>query len=154
MSTPKSQQSAEQPSLKKSETYKKISSTTKKKTTRHIGAVDSWYNQIPYPAKWRTHKLEKNYITGFFHRNESSELHVRTPSLGVQHWEEEPPEHLALKVSGAWLQELHRTGGNKDFSLKGHTQNYMCTRPKTIPTCWSWRVSGQGGGWLCLTLGT
>ena len=36
----------------------------------------------------------------FTHRSESSEPHVRFPSLGVWHQEEEPPEHLALKTSG------------------------------------------------------
>ena len=34
-------------------------------------------------------------------RSESSEPHVRLPSLRVLHWEEEPPEHLAFKDSGA-----------------------------------------------------
>ena len=31
------------------------------------------------------------------HRSESSEPHVRLPSLEVWHWKEEPQEHLALK---------------------------------------------------------
>ena len=32
---------------------------------------------------------------------------------------EEPPEHLALKASGACVQELHRTGGNREPFLEG-----------------------------------
>ena len=34
------------------------------------------------------------------HRSESAEPHVSLPSLGVQQWEEEPPENLALKACG------------------------------------------------------
>ena len=35
----------------------------------------------------------------FSHRSESSEPHVRLPSPGVLLiWEDEPPEHLALKA--------------------------------------------------------
>ena len=54
-------------------------------------------------------------------RRESSEPHLRFPILGVWHWEEEPPEHLALKASGACAQELHRTGENRDsHSWRAH----------------------------------
>ena len=40
---------------------------------------------------------------------------------GVWHWKEEPLEHLALKASRAGVQELHRTGGNRDSTLEEHT---------------------------------
>ena len=46
------------------------------------------------------------------------------------------PEHLALKVSGAWLQKLHRTGENRDFTLKEHTQNFRYTRPRAKAVIW------------------
>ena len=59
-----------------------------------------------------------------------------TPSPGVWHGEEEPPEHLALKASGAWLQEFHRNGGNRDFTLKVHTQNLTCTGPRAKAVIW------------------
>ena len=51
-------------------------------------------------------------------------------SLEVQAQEEEPPEHLALKASGAGLQKRHRIGRNRDFTLGGHTQTLTCTRTK------------------------
>ena len=54
----------------------------------------------PEPTTWVTHKLENNYITEVLPQ-ESSEPHVGLPSLGVWHREEELPEHLALKASGA-----------------------------------------------------
>ena len=44
------------------------------------------------------------------------------------HWEKEPLEHLALKASGACVQELHRTGGNGDLILKRRTRIFTCTR--------------------------
>ena len=53
----------------------------------------------PIPTGWATHKLKNNYTTELSHRSESSELHVRLPSMGVWQCEEEPPENLALKAS-------------------------------------------------------
>ena len=35
------------------------------------------------------------------HRSENSELHIRVSSPEIWHWEEEPPEHLALNARGA-----------------------------------------------------
>ena len=61
------------------------------------------------------------------YRSESSEPHIKSPGLGIRHWEKEPLEHLALKASGACVQELHRTGGDRDSILKRHTQNFTCT---------------------------
>ena len=42
-------------------------------------------------------------------------------------WGERAPEHLALKASGACVQELHKTGGNGDPILKRCTQTFTCT---------------------------
>ena len=122
-STPKSQLTAEQPLIKKTGTYPKkrhyTSKDIKKKPNKMVGGMHSPYNQIPYllggqPTNWRIIILQK-----FSHRSESSEPHIRLPSLGVCHWEEDPTEHLALKASGAWVQELHRTGGNRDSAFGG-----------------------------------
>ena len=46
-------------------------------------------------------QLENNYVAEVSHRNESSEPHIRIPSLSVWRQEEELPEHLVLKASGA-----------------------------------------------------
>ena len=40
-------------------------------------------------------------------------------SLEVLHQEETPPEHLALKARGAYVQESQRAVGNKDTIFKG-----------------------------------
>ena len=77
-------------------------------------------------GQWITYKLENNYITDIIPQ-ESSEPHVRLPSLGVRHQEEEPPEHLNLKASGVWLQELHRTWGERNSTVRRHTKHFMCT---------------------------
>ena len=53
------------------------------------------------------------------YRSESSEPHIKPSRVGIWHWEKEPLEHLALKASGAHVQELHRTGGNGDPIRKG-----------------------------------
>ena len=60
------------------------------------------------------------------YRSESSELHIKLSLVGIWHWEKEPPEHLALKASGACVQELHGTGGNRDPILERCTQTFMC----------------------------
>ena len=127
-----------------------------------VGGVHSWYNKIPHPlGGWPTNW--RIIILQFSHMSESSEPHVRLPSLGVWHWEEENPEHLALKASGSWSQELHRTGGNRDSTLGGCTQSLMHTMTQdkssdfigawARSTCWSWRVPGKVGSGCCSLLG-
>ena len=85
-----------------------------------------WYNQIPYPpGGWPTN-WKITISQGFSYRNESAEPHIRLPSLGVWHWEGEPPVPLALKARRAWLKELspwrvhtsscvHRDPGEKQW---------------------------------------
>ena len=59
--------------------------------------------------------------------SESTEPHIKLSRVGIWHGEKEPLEHLALKVSGACVQELHGTGGNGDLILKRCTHTFMCT---------------------------
>ena len=61
------------------------------------------------------------------YKSESSEPHIRLSRVGIWHREKEPLAHLALKASGACVQELHWTGGNGDPILKRHTQTFTCT---------------------------
>ena len=58
------------------------------------------------------------------YRSESSEPHIKLSRVGIWHGEKEPLEHLALKASGACVQELHGTGGNGDTIF---TQTFTCT---------------------------
>ena len=74
----------------------------------------------PIPARWATYRLER-----LTHRSESSKP-KGFPLLGVWHWEE-PPQHLALKASGAYALEFHRTRGKGDSTLEGNTQALRCT---------------------------
>ena len=60
------------------------------------------------------------------YRSENSEPHIKLPCVGVWQWEKEPLEHLALKASGACVQELHRTGGKGDPILERCTQTFTC----------------------------
>ena len=41
----------------------------------------------------------------FFPRKEEPKPHIRLPSLWVVHWEDDPPAHLALKVSSSYSWE-------------------------------------------------
>ena len=74
-----------------------------------------------------THKLEKVISQRFSHRSKSPKPHIRFITLGVWYWEEEPPEHVVLKVSGGWAQKLHRSGRNTKYTPGGYTQGFMCT---------------------------
>lgn len=68
---------------------------------RCLAGVDSHYNQIPYPLGEPPTNRRITILQKFSYRSESSEPRVRLPSLGVWHQEEETPECLALKASGA-----------------------------------------------------
>ena len=46
----------------------------------------------------------------------------------VQQWEEKSLESPALKASGIWLVDHHRTGGNRNSTLEGHMQILECSR--------------------------
>ena len=64
------------------------------------------------------------------YRSESSEPHINLPRVGIWHWKKEPLEHLALKASGAFVQELHGTGENRDPILKRCTRTFTALGPK------------------------
>ena len=81
------------------------------------------YNQTLYPSGGQNTNWKIIILQRFSHRSESSEPHLRVPSLGVWKWEEEPPEHLALKASGAW----NSTGLGETNSTLGGTHKVSCT---------------------------
>lgn len=66
------------------------------------------------------------------------------------------PECLALKASRAYFQESQRTVGNRNSTLKGHTQNltHSETQKRSCKlkeswirhTFWSWRASQRNRG--------
>ena len=62
-------------------------------------------------------------------RSEGSESHIRLPSPGDLHQEDELPEYLALKSSRAYIWESWRSIGNRDSTLKGHAQNLTTPSP-------------------------
>ena len=76
-------------------------------------------------SDWRTIIPQKST-----HWSEGSEPHVRLPNLGIWQWEEEFPENQTLKPSRIWLQDIDRTGGNRDSTLGGHTQSSVHIRNK------------------------
>ena len=71
-------------------------------------------SQVGSPTDWKVTGSQR-----LAYRSESSEPHIKLPRVGIWHWEKEPPEHLALKASGACMQELHGTGEAETPFLKG-----------------------------------
>ena len=100
----------------------------------------------------------------FSPRSERSKSHIRLPSLGVLFWEDELPEYLTLRSVGSFFLSYQMAGGNRNFTLKGHTQSLTCsgTQGRSInligtwvrPTCWSCRVFQGERRQLQLTLRT
>ena len=79
----------------------------------------SWVGR---PTGWKLTGSQK-----LTYRSKSSEPYIKLPCVRIWHWEEESPEHLALKAGGACRQELHGTRGNGDPILIMHTQTFTCT---------------------------
>ena len=131
MGTPKSQLSAEQQLMKWTGTFQKIPSTTRDKevTTRGcIGGVNWQYNQIPYvpsgqPSNWTITTI---YCRVFPTGQRVLSPPIRLPSPGVHHWKDEIKKKRS-GFEGQWglITGPHRTGRNKDFTLKRCTQNIM-----------------------------
>ena len=65
------------------------------------------------------------------YRSESSKPHVKSPCLGIWHWEKEPPEHLTLKASGhAWRSSMG-LGKTETPFLKGAHRLSCALDPRT-----------------------
>ena len=82
-----------------------------------------------------------------------SELHIKSHNPGVWHWEEEYPEHLALKIRGASLYEPPQDGGEiETLFLKG-THKISCVQGPNVKTV-IWEEPGPDlvglGAWAVL----
>ena len=126
--TPKSQLTAEQPSTKKTGSYQKdiLHPKTEKKTQQDGRRGTFEIKSYPIPAKRATTNWKIIISQRFSDRSESSESHIRLPSQGVFHWEEEPPEHLALKAKGLDRRNSTRLGETERPPLGG-TRKVSCT---------------------------
>ena len=83
---------------------------------------------------WVTHKQEDNYkCRGSAQGVRGPGSTLGSPRLGgggsVLQWKDEPLEHLALKVSGAYFWESHRAVGNRDSTLKSTQKMSQTMRP-------------------------
>ena len=113
---------------KKTGTYQKIILLPKKRKPEW----DSWRTKSviqsnPIPTRLVTHKLENNYTTEVLPQEWEFWAPRQAPhSKGLA--SRGDTEHLSLKASRAWSQELHRTGGNRDSTSGGHTQGTVHTR--------------------------
>ena len=71
---------------------------------------------------------------------------------GVQHRDEEIQEHLALQVSKACVEELHRPGGTETLLLEGAESQGKAVTPQEpepdIPVGLGWSWGGRHQLWL------
>ena len=67
----------------------------------------------PIPPGWATRKLGNNYIAEVLPQESGLGVPCQAPQPEGLALEEELPENLPLKASGARLQELYRPGGNR-----------------------------------------
>lgn len=74
-----------------------------------------------------THKPENNYTAEVLPQEWELCAPHQTPKLGCLAWKEELPEHLALKASTVWVQELHWTSENRDYTLGRRPFKVSCT---------------------------
>ena len=111
----------------------------------HQGGVFSWYDHIPYllPTYWKIIISQR-----FSHRSESFEPQVRLPSLGTWHWEEEPPEHLALKASGLECRHFTELGETETPLLEGAQEVSHALGPRAKQ--WLHRSMAQAYLWVGL----
>ena len=115
----------------------------------------------PVPTRSMTHKLQ-NVSQKCSHRCKSSECRDSIPSLEDGNRGRSPPENLALKLSGLWLREFHRTWGNRNSTLGMCTQALMHIRTQEEKNQWPHKNLGQphllvlsiyyGGGVSCGSL--
>ena len=104
MSTQKSQQFAKQPLMKKTGTYQNRSSTTEdlKEISQHDGWEGQTCNIIKFHIPgWGIHALDNNDIAEVLPLEWEVWAPHQAPSLGVLHWEDNPPGHVSLKPNGA-----------------------------------------------------
>ena len=69
---------------------------------KQVQGVDAIYRQVPYPPPPSGPSTNQRIfiLQRFSPKSENSEPHIGLPGPGVLHWEDELPEHLALKVRG------------------------------------------------------
>ena len=71
-------------------------------------------SQVGSPTDWKVTGSQR-----LPYRNESSEPHIKSPHLGIWHWEKEPLEHLALKARGLVRSRSTGLGETETPFLKG-----------------------------------
>ena len=90
-----------------------------------VGGALLWYNETPYLVGVWSANWEIIILPKFSLKSDSSE--PQPEGVALEGETTTPQKQLALKTSRTWVQELHRTGGNSDSTLKGHTQSFTYT---------------------------
>ena len=90
-----------------------------------VGGMGTWYSQDPHS------QFGDPQTRGISPSQRSSpgskgfKPYIRLPSLGILHREDKPPEHLALKTSGAQDKKRQRTIGNRYSTQRASTKCHM-----------------------------
>ena len=105
---------------------------TQQKKILHIQRQTGSHSQVmaimiksnPIPTGWMTHKLENNNAKALLPLLWRFWIPCQASQPGGL------TKGLTLKASGIWLQDFHRTGGNRDSSLGGHNKILHAPRPR------------------------
>ena len=118
----------------------------------------------PIHTEWETHKLENDYIKEVLPQEWEFWAPHQAPQSGCLALG--GGERRAFVSEGQWgmIAGTLQDWGNRNSTLGGHAQGLTCTGTRgtisdfigawVAPTCWSWRVTWGGRGWLWLTVGT
>ena len=98
------------------------------------------YSQNPHPGQVTCEKEDNHNCRDFPQGARGLSLISGSPAWGPTPggW---MPEHLVLKVSGTCFGEIQNVVGNRDSTLKGHTQNL--TAPRLRAGTVIWKVPGS-----------
>lgn len=128
---------------------------------RQVGEVELQYSHVPH-SKWVIHKWENNWkCRSSLQGVRGLSLTSDSPACGPCAGKMSPQSIWLWRSVGSFFLNYQRAGGNRDFTLKEHTQNLICsgTEERSInligtwvrPTCWSCRIFQGGTRQLQLT---
>lgn len=76
--------------------------------------------------------------------------HIKHPNPWVQHYRDKSPKCVALKTNGGFVEENHRTIGNRKPMFKRITYDSLPLGPSTKAS--SWKTAGWEGKEICLLI--
>lgn len=114
---------------------KKESIETHRRDRKTISPKNKTKNPTPGTVIYKQEGYQKYEISPWGVRGL---CHIRHPNSLISHEKEKPPKRGALRIHGNYVQEHHRTVGNKEPTFKGlHTDSLSLGPSKKTPI---WKV--------------